>query len=82
MRGEIETIYEENDITSGVGDVGLEKLDKDKIMTRHNFFTLAFWACIVTVGILQALQGQGVGDFTVIIGVLGAFEHMLAGKTS
>lgn len=50
-------------------------------MTRHNLMTLGFWACVVIAGILGALQGQHIGDFTLIIGALGVLEHMLAGKT-
>lgn len=44
--------------------------------------TIGFWTCVLIVGILQSLQGQGVGDFTAIVAILGAIEHILAGKTT
>lgn len=53
-----------------------------KNINWHHYRTLAFWACVVVIGILTSLQGQGVGDFTILVGIIGGFEHMLAGKTS
>jgi hypothetical protein len=63
----------------------LDKFKGNKTMNRqvvHNILTFGFWACIVVIGVLQALGGQGVGDFTAIIGILGTLEHILAGKLS
>ena len=59
----------------------LGNLNKKSMFTRHNLFTFGFWACIIVIGVLQALQGQGVGDFTALIGILGGLEHALAGDT-
>lgn len=51
-------------------------------MNRHSLFTYGFWACVIIIGILQALQGQNLGDFSAIIGVLGVLEHAFAGNTT
>ncbi len=67
-------------------EVGIEILTekfKDKTMnifTRHNFFTFGFWACVIVVGVFQALNGAGVGDFTALIGAAGMLEHIFAGN--
>lgn len=50
-------------------------------MTRHNILTWGFWACVLVIGILQAIQGQGVGDFTSLIAILGMIEHAIEGNT-
>ncbi len=51
-------------------------------MTRHNLFTIGFWACIAITGAVQALSGHISGDFTWVIACLGAAEHYFAGNIS
>ena len=55
----------------------------NKMLTGHDWRTYGFWACIVVIGIVQALNAQGVniGDVNVILGVLGFLEHFFAGNT-
>lgn len=55
--------------------------DEYKFMNWHNWKTYGAWAIIFVIGGLQALNGNGTGDWTVIISVLGVLEHMLNGNT-
>ena len=60
------------------------QLNENKIMQAHDWRTYGFWAVVVAIGIVQALNSQGVnlGDVNVILGVLGFLEHFFAGQTS
>lgn len=51
-----------------------------KKINWHSVRTLLFWSCVFIIGGLQALHGEGSGDFTAIIAILGAIEHGLAGN--
>ena len=72
--------YEDIDF-SDIGRYDYQNSQNKNMWTRHNLCTYAFWACVIVIGVLQALKGQGVGDFTTLIGILGGLEHTFAGNT-
>lgn len=51
-------------------------------MSNHSIRTIIYWGLVALVGALQALHGAGVGDFTLVIAIIGFAEHVLNGNTS